>query len=174
MLRVMIPGSKRTVQGGMQLVSIGPLSANAIARIAVNGELIPQEREKLINPSDVYAVDILKGLRSQALYDNPLVISVLKRESDDPKRITSPGLFNINHPGYHKARTYYTPSKQELVGQMDYRTTVYWDPNVQFESGEHTFSFRTSDLLGAHQIVVEGLTTVGIPFVKRKFFMVED
>ena len=174
MLKVMIPGAKRTTNGGMQSISIGPLSANQTARIAVNGELIPLDRERLISPADVYALDIVRGLRALALYDNPLVISIITRDSDDPVKITSPGIFNINHPGYHKARTFYSPSQEELMGQKDYRTTIFWDPNVQLKSGQHDFTFKTSDLLGVHQIVLEGLTAEGIPFVKRKSFVVEE
>ena len=174
MMRTMIPGSKKIVEGGYERLVVGGLSRGRVARVAVNGYLIPEIQETFILPSDVYSLDMVLGIRADRLYGHPAVVSILTRTPSDKRKIIRPGLLNINHPGYHKARQYYTPSKDDLSGGADYRTTIYWNPNVLLSTGAFDFSFTTSDLLGVHQVVVEGLTDQGIPFVKRKFINVVD
>ena len=172
MMRAMIPASKKIVKDGRNTLLIGGLTRGITARIVVDGFLVPETQEFLIQPSDVYSLDIITGIRADRLYGQPVVVSILTRNPSDGIKITRPGVFNINHPGYHKARQYYVPSEDELIAGSDYRTTIYWNPNIQLSHEPFDFSFTASDLLGVHQVVVEGLTDNGIPFVKRKFINV--
>jgi len=174
LLRGMIPGAKKVIRNGTPTIVLGRLSNAQVPRIVIDGYMVPEGEEKLLDPSNVFSLDIVTGIRADALYNVGLVISIITRNPSDPKNYVQPGILNINHPGYHKARAYYTPTLEELESDSDYRTTVYWNPDVKLNSGNHSFSFKTSDLLGMHQIVIEGLTEDGIPFVKRKLFEVVE
>ncbi len=173
MLRGMIPGSKKIVRGGRQVILLQGLSGPE-PRIVIDGYMVPEGQERNLNPSDVFSVDIITGLRASALYDVGAVISIVTKNPSEKKKYFQSGLLSISHPGYHKARQYYVPRDEELSTSSDYRTTIFWDPNVNLKEDRYTFSFRTSDLLGIHQVVVEGLTSEGIPFVSRKFINVVE
>lgn len=173
MMRAMIPGSKKVLQEGRNTLLLGGLSRGSTARIVVDGVLISESQEAFVLPSDVYSLDVITGIRADMLYALPAVVSILTRKPSDNKKITRPGLFNINHFGYHKARQFYTPREDERSTGADFRTTIYWNPNVELGTSDRfDFTFATSELMGIHQVVVEGLTDQGIPFVTRKFINV--
>lgn len=43
----------------------------------------------------------------------------------------------------------------------DFRNTLYWNPNIEFENDEATVSFLTSDDEGTYDVVVRGIATNG-------------
>ncbi|MFZ5999482.1 MAG: hypothetical protein ACOYW3_03170, partial [Bacteroidota bacterium] len=48
--------------------------------------------------------------------------------------------------------------------RKDYRSVIYWNPNVQLtEKGPVTLDFYAADLPTTYRIVVEGVSTTGEP-----------
>jgi hypothetical protein len=47
---------------------------------------------------------------------------------------------------------------------IDYRSTLYWNPNlITGQTGEGTVTFYTSDLTGKYRVTVEGVNSNGEP-----------
>ena len=44
----------------------------------------------------------------------------------------------------------------------DFRTTLFWDPDITIENGTANRLFFTSDQTGMYKIIVEGITDEGI------------
>lgn len=45
----------------------------------------------------------------------------------------------------------------------DYRTILFWKPNVVVEDNSYDFEFFTSDISGEYEIIIDGFTTYGKP-----------
>ncbi len=55
----------------------------------------------------------------------------------------------------------------------DFRTTLYWNPNVETGKTGSTFSFYTSDTRGEYDVVVNGISREGKVLFGRASFIVE-
>ncbi|MEM7186144.1 MAG: hypothetical protein AAF466_05755 [Bacteroidota bacterium] len=56
----------------------------------------------------------------------------------------------------------------------DFRTQLYWNPEIVLTKGEERFSFFTSDATGLYEIALEGFTNDGQPVSLRKRIRVID
>ena len=82
-------------------------------------------------------------------------------------------------PGYSAPRKFRAPDyddQQTDVSKADYRSTLYWNPEVKTDSntGIATLSFFASDLSGRYHVVAEGVTSQGKPVRKEYTIMVEN
>ena len=69
-------------------------------------------------------------------------------------------------PGYQTPAEFYAPAypteKARRSNVPDYRTTLYWNPAVEFdETGRATVEFYTSDAPADYDITIEGVTRTG-------------
>lgn len=55
----------------------------------------------------------------------------------------------------------------------DFRTTLYWNPNVKMLQNGNEITFQTSDSKGIYDIIIKGFSTDGKPFYGRKQIVVE-
>lgn len=55
----------------------------------------------------------------------------------------------------------------------DFRTTLYWNPQVQMLQNGNEITFQTSDNKGIYDIIIKGFSTDGKPFYGRKQIVVE-
>ncbi len=89
---------------------------------------------------------------------------------------TTTGLLEFMHPGYHKAKEFYSPDydveKEEHI-IPDFRPTLHWEPELGFEKGQAGVSFFTSDQTGDFVIRMEGIFTNGKPFFKEHMIKVK-
>lgn len=78
------------------------------------------------------------------------------------------GVRKFNHPIYSNPETDKTIT--------DYRSTIYWNPNVSTKSntGVASISFFAADLPGKYQVVAEGVTQKGEPIRCVYFIEVRD
>ncbi|MEL6556873.1 MAG: TonB-dependent receptor [Bacteroidota bacterium] len=73
------------------------------------------------------------------------------------------GIANFQLAGYSIGREFYTPDYSEKSDdhkKPDYRTTLYWNPEIDF-SAENQLEFYTSDDKGIYLIHMEGITSEG-------------
>jgi hypothetical protein len=119
----------------------------------------------LINPNDVYSVEVLTSQSYLSMYGSnaaygALVIT-LKRGSElgNPASIAVDGLITYKFKGYYKAREFYSPkytSKNEAQ-IVDERKTIYWNPNIiTDEKGKASFEYYNGGK-GNYRVVVEGI-----------------
>lgn len=78
------------------------------------------------------------------------------------------GLATLYPLGYQKPAEFYSP-KYDVPDSLqttktDFRTTVYWNPQIQTDSTGHAkVSFYTTDMKHDMDYVLEGITEKGIP-----------
>ena len=188
LIRARVPGA--TVTGsfgspdrqvffrGIQSISL-PTNANFI----VNGVPTNYSLVAAINPINVLAIDVMRGLYATAFYGERGkggIISITTREPGDRSiavQRSIKGIINMKHPGYYTARKF--PSLDYGQGSTvdqykpDYRNTLFWSGMLNSEDGSSEFSFYTGDETGSFQFYIEGISTTGIPFVHCDRIIVE-
>ena len=75
-----------------------------------------------------------------------------------------PGTIMEKIKGFEPFREFYSPEYTDenlLSEKPDYRTTLYWNPEIILVNGEAEVSFFTCDNLSRYKIIVEGMTAYG-------------
>lgn len=78
-------------------------------------------------------------------------------------------------PGYTVPRQFESPDYGKKAADLnpDFRTTIFWSPNLQTnEEGVTSTSFYTADLETRYRIVIEGISNKGVPFRVESFIEV--
>ncbi len=91
---------------------------------------------------------------------------VITTSGSSYQRIKSINIDRIRPLGYQEAAEFYSPkyeTKAQFESPMsDLRTTIYWNPGVQFSpSGEAVIEFYSADSPTTYQVVGEGVTVDG-------------
>lgn len=146
-------GSRVPVQFFLNGMPIDEPSLNAIQ--------IPE-----IESVEIFLRDDLGTVRN--LYQNDGVVSIITKKEKKQPRMTlaqieamlpKSNVIDFHPLGYIKERKFYTPkySTPESKQTSDYRTTVYWNPDIRIEkSGEINLEFYNADGTGKYKVVVEG------------------
>ncbi|MEM7297659.1 MAG: Plug domain-containing protein [Bacteroidota bacterium] len=124
-------------------------------------------------------VDVLKGPQAK-LYsssaNNGAIVVYSKMGRFETRDEEARGLLFYTHPGYHMAKEFYTPqydipNEEHVI--PDYRSTLYWNPEITFTEGTAKLEFYTSDQTGTFDIRIEGLMKNGDPFVNTSTLFVD-
>jgi hypothetical protein len=113
---------------------------------------------------------IFFGSRAAGGMINILLKDPLKRPSA-PAR----GIITYSPIGYAKAVEFFapvydTPEKVDSPA-YDLRTTLFWCPSLHFNSeGVSTVSYYTADSAAPQRLIVEGVTSTGVPVRKEMLF----
>ena len=85
--------------------------------------------------------------------------------------VNSQNIFSLLKP--LREKKYYHPdySKNTNLRTPDFRTQLYWNPNLNSSTKE--FSFYTSDVTGTYKILIEGFTKYGKPIHEELIFEVK-
>jgi hypothetical protein len=67
----------------------------------------------------------------------------------------------------------YSNQEQKLSRLPDFRTLLYWNPDVEFKDGKAAISFYTSDHCAVYDVIVRGITTEGKSCFGKTTFRVE-
>lgn len=149
---------------------------------------IPVEKEMIryIPPQMIEFIDVLKGTNA-ALYgsrgSNGVVLIYTRAGSLNSTssqkaylQKESKGLAAFIYPGYDEVKQFYSPQYDTVRKEHaipDYRSTLFWEPNLNFEDGKSQLDFYTSDQKGKFSIRIEGLLKNGKPFFKQSQIVVE-
>jgi len=133
---------------------------------------MPVDKQAIMNlpPSDVEAVDILKGA-SAAIYGSRGgggVIAILTKRGGsnyDWSKEAVPGTLVTKILGYSPEIEFYAPKYDKPAPEHvrpDFRPTVFWAPLIQTnQEGKAKVTFFTSDAKSTIQLKIEGMTSVG-------------
>lgn len=85
----------------------------------------------------------------------------------------------IKAPGYSPTQKFRSPDYADAktdATKADYRSTLYWNPNVKIDSktGTASISFFASDLSGRYRVVTEGVTSTGEALYKEYYIKVQN
>ncbi|MCB0629242.1 MAG: hypothetical protein R2824_02720 [Saprospiraceae bacterium] len=176
LIKVVVPNTTRVRVNGEDKIIYGRFSSQVEAKIVLDGQMVPPNLLMNIDPDRIAVIDVLTGYYASLYTKSGVVISLVSRNPDeiDHRR---PGIISFAHPGYYQAREFYSPD-YDLAGtaeqKPDFRTVLYWNPDVRIAGTPENLSFFTGDQAGHYLILVEGITDAGIPFYKTERVIVED
>ena len=104
------------------------------------------------------------------IHENNVTIYIYTNK-DGGRRRPNNGIRPTKLVGYSVADEFYHSdySKTALVGDWDYRRTLYWNPNVKTDkNGKASVSFYNNSTCKQITISAEGLTDSGVPMVLKK------
>lgn len=154
------------------------LTVNASQGVLVTVDDVPRSGEarevlSIINPSTIESIELATGIN--VLYGGQGVNGILSiytkkgvgSDSDKDKSKQAPNLHMVVVPGYTRADQFNSPdySKPVSDSNTDFRSTLYWNPDLQTDSenGTTSASFYAADLQTQYRIRVEGITEKNIP-----------
>jgi hypothetical protein len=77
----------------------------------------------------------------------------------------NPNLVAIDYAGLQLQRSFYSPvyeTKEQLEARIpDFRTTLFWSPDIVTGSGTAAIDFYSSDLPGKYMVVIQGMNREG-------------
>jgi len=147
--------------------------------VTVNDALMSGTPEQIlsnIDPAIVESIEVKKSIN--VLYGSlggSGIVSIYTRKDYEIKENTN-SLATIKVPGYSATRKFSAPdyaSSQTDMNRQDYRSTIYWDPEVVTDgkTGTAVVSFFASDLTGKYRVEAEGVTKNGEPV--RSIYFIE-
>jgi len=139
-----------------------------VPRAIKSVEIILDVKENVEGMNDIDFVDFARE-RGQ-----PAIIAIY---TNDGKGIDSnfgkryQGMRKLKMLGFVREREFYSPSYPDSVSKhkgVDHRVTLYWNPTVNLDStGSASLSFYNSDIAEALRIEFAGISSEGVPAVKR-------
>jgi len=153
--------------GGLPLIVIDGIAydwgADSV-NVAPNRFQSPLER---VPPSNIESIDVFKGARAVAFGVRGAngVISITTRRGENSPYRDKPNIKVYNPLGYQKPVEFYSPVYETLESKHlkspDFRTTIFWKPDIVIANEEETFEFFTSDFPTTYSVVIEGITANG-------------
>ncbi len=148
------------------------------ARFLINGAHVSPNAVLNLDPSRVAFIDVIKSLNQLAAFgemgSGGVIAIYLKPPGHDTQVITrQKGILSFTHEGFYEARDFYQPpygSTKGKISAIDDRVTLHWQPEIPVFEGEANISFYTSDRKGRYQILIEGITSDGLPVFCTKHF----
>jgi hypothetical protein len=119
--------------------------------------------------NEIDKVEILKSAGNLALFGSKGgngVIAIYRKTMESVAYADNyvNGRIETSIRGFHKAQKFYSPN-YTLINinnpQPDYRPTLFWDPELNFENGKANIDFFTSDELAEYVVFVEGISKNG-------------
>jgi len=129
-----------------------------------------------LSPEMIHFMDVYDRAPAHLGTKGPAVV-IYTRIKTGVASIKQDGIVHVKHPGYYKAREFYSPNhndETQNTKQPDYRTTLYWNGNITTnEDSNNEVTFFTCDQTGDYDIIVEGITKRGIPVFGKYQMSVE-
>ena len=159
---------------------LSSLSSSGEPLYTVDGVAVSADIVQGITVNDILFVDVLKG-NEAAFYGVRGTNGVVAIYTDRGKRFEDrqgvhPGVGNFVIHGFYRAREFYSPDysvNKTARKRDDYRTTLYWNPDVVITGKAHTkLDFHTGDVPGKYRVKLEGITNDGRPISGQCSFSV--
>lgn len=161
------PGEAAVIRGARTF------SGATYAQVYLDAFPVDNEMANTLQISDVEAVDVYKGGDAAifGIRGGGGVIVIHTRVGGPVQKENSDlGSYQFTHPGFHRAKSFYSPdyaTPHESHQKPDLRSTLYWTPWLAVdENGKQNFTFFTGDKKTDYQIMIQGITDDGRPFVK--------
>ncbi|MEQ8547503.1 MAG: TonB-dependent receptor plug domain-containing protein [Cyclobacteriaceae bacterium] len=178
-----LPGAQVAGDFPNQTISIRGVSSFSGSQsplFVIDGVPVNLDFVQSISPLDVEFIDVLKG-PDAAIYGtegaNGVILVYTRRGRWETRDNPVPnGILTFMYPGYSKSKEFYSPNyaePSERHSMPDYRSTIFWEPNIRFTNNEAELSFYTSDQSGAYSIILEGILKNGQPFHEETTITVE-
>jgi TonB-dependent SusC/RagA subfamily outer membrane receptor len=127
-------------------------------------------------------IDVLKSAGTTASYGvrgSNGVISIITRTGDRvlPNASVNHSV-NVKISGYDAARVFYSPqhaTSSVPTYEPDLRTTLFWEPDIHLRSSENvSLYYYNADKASTIRVIVEGITTSGIPVACKTEYKIKE
>jgi len=120
--------------------------------------------DKIIDydPLNVQKIDIVKRMYLHGLLTCEGIVSLTTYDGNLKDFPLDPRTLIIDYEGLQAKREFYMPDHYQQNSNLpDFRTLLYWQPNINSNHGKAKFEFFTSDQYGKFLIEVQGMTDDG-------------
>ncbi|SHI34014.1 TonB-dependent Receptor Plug Domain [Tangfeifania diversioriginum] len=139
------------------------------------------ETVKSIPMGDIDKVEILKSSQNLATFgtegsNGVIAIYTRRGDKDIPARAVK-GMIEKSISGYAPAKKFYVPKytpENKNWETPDYRTTLFWEPEISLKNDSVEYVFSSSDQSGTYKIFVEGINEEGEICLGKAQFVVEE
>ena len=157
---------------------INSIELSTTATILLDGAPVSEITANTIPVDRIAFVDVIKSYSKTAIYgrsNGVIAIYTKAARGGQTSWESKTGTLNLEHPGYYRAREFYMPelSGPNAPDKPDYRSTLFWSPQVSLSPEGNSIQFRTADRSSFYQVRLEGLTSTGEPLVATASFRVE-
>jgi TonB-dependent SusC/RagA subfamily outer membrane receptor len=179
-----VPGVQITGSGMNRSIQIrGAANFSGVVEplFLLDGMAVSKDAIMSIPPTDVEAVDILKGANA-AIYGSQGgggVVAILTKRGGstyDWAKDQAEGVITQKILGYSPIRVFYAPKYDKEAPehvQPDFRATLFWEPMIQTDKeGKAKVSFFASDAQTEVKVRLEGMNATGALGVKESTFKV--
>jgi hypothetical protein len=175
-------GVSMTEQQGLTLNTgfVGNFGAVPQPMIIIDGIVVDESALWMVETSDVHSLNVFRRSSEAAFWgarSGGGVIVVHTRSGEPGPPRDGLGYLTKILEGFQPYQQFYTPMyalAQDRASQTrDGRITLYWNPLLNVMPAGSTVGFWTGDVETTFRVVVEGLTTEGVPFVYTTRFDVD-
>jgi hypothetical protein len=136
----------------------------------------------LLPVSIIDRIDVLKSIGKTAVYGldgSNGVISVITRSGNRMTKESESVKHTVNtrFSGYDSPRNFYSPRHDPATRSYspDLRTTLFWKPDISLQTGkELLLNYFNADNSSEIRIIVEGITSTGIPVTSTAEYQITD
>lgn len=177
---VMISGNRIIIRGVSSFGNAFVEGAND-PLFLLDGIPVDKSTVSSMKMSQIDKIEVLKG-NEAAMFGSrgsTGVISIFSRSSIafGPNMNELPAGVYEKITGFSSYRAFYSPQyngDETETDKPDYRTTLFWKPDVQLINGDALLSFFTCDELAEYTIFVEGITSKGRACLGQTNFVVNS
>jgi hypothetical protein len=127
----------------------------------------------IVDRIDVLNASPLYGVRGGNGVINIITLSGIRRAPEKP----GPNYIYTVLNGYDVPRIFYSPNYENKAEQTflpDYRSTIFWQPNLNIEKNRKSaIQYFNADNPAKIRLIVEGVTREGIPVTGRTSYEVK-
>ncbi len=137
-----------------------------------SNELIHQD------PLKIKRLDLINREYALGYHTYEGIINLTTYHGDLEGIVLNPHAVVLDYPGIPEKREFFAPqytTEEQISSRMpDYRTLLYWSPEISIDAErKKQFSFYTSDLPGKYVLIVQGLSKTGRPGSQATYFTVK-
>ena len=130
------------------------------------------------DPLKIRRIDLVNRQYSLGYQTYPGIISLTTYHGDLEGIEMDPHATVLDYPGIAEDRQFFSPqyeTEKEVSSRMpDYRTLLYWAPEIKIGlQAKKQLGFYSSDLPGKYAVVIQGLTETGTPGSQLMYFDVK-
>jgi hypothetical protein len=130
------------------------------------------------DPMKVKRIDLITRQYALGYHTYEGIINLTTYHGDLEGIVLDPHAVVLDYPGIPERREFFERQyvTEEQIGSRmpDYRTLLYWSPEIKFDSEQKKqISFYTSDLPGKYALILQGLSNKGLPGSQVVFFTVK-
>lgn len=143
---------------------VGSITGGGNPMILLDNTPVDISFASTIPPSDLAAIEIFKSAASLAIFGSAAgngAIALYTKRGAGIGNIGD-GVFNLRFPGYSTVSEFYMPKyDRENPTAPDFRSTLYWNPKLEWTGNSAKVEFFNNDIVEKYKIIIQGMDKFG-------------